>query len=64
MIMEFRAYAGDSATHVCDVHRGAGDNSPLQMISAQELDRYRRLEVELATLRQALAGLLAGASLG
>lgn len=49
--MEFHAITPEGVTHVCDVHRGAGDLSPLQLISQQELDRLRRAEAELLELR-------------
>lgn len=48
--MELHAYTPAGSTHVATVHRSPGDNSPLQLISAQELARLRAIEVELQAL--------------
>lgn len=42
--MEFHAFTPQGATHVCTVHRGEGDKTPLQMISGQELARLKAVE--------------------
>ncbi|MGG7604620.1 hypothetical protein [Massilia sp. BKSP1R2A-1] len=62
--MEFHAITGKGVAHVCDVHRGPEDLSPLQMISQQELTRLRAAETELAALRRDLAALLHASPLG
>lgn len=53
--LELHAYTDKGVTHVCTIHRGEKDETPLQMISAQEHERLRRVEAELNALRQALA---------
>ena len=55
--MEFHAHTSAGSVHVCTVHRGPKDETPLQMISAQELARLRRIEVD----HQALLGSLPAA---
>ncbi len=62
--MEFHAITDQGVTHVCSVERGAGDLSPLQMISRDELVRLKQAEAELRTLRQDLAALLHASPLG
>lgn len=62
--MEFHAISDKGVVHVCDIHRGAGDLSPLQMISRDELARLKRAEAELAALRRDLAALLHASPLG
>lgn len=62
--MEFHAITDKGVAHVCSVERGAGDLSPLQMISQQELARLQRAEAELASLREGLAALLHASPLG
>jgi len=52
--LEFHATTPEGVTHVCDVHRGPADLSPLQMISQQELARLRAVEAELLALRATL----------
>lgn len=42
--MELHAHTPEGTTHVCTIHRGAKDETPLQMISAQELERLRQIE--------------------
>lgn len=42
--MEFHAITPEGMAHVCSVHRGAGDLSPLQMISVKELARLQGIE--------------------
>lgn len=54
--MEFHAFTPQGATHVCTVHRGESDTTPLQMISCQELERLKRVE---AAHRALLASLIA-----
>ena len=61
--LEFHAITPKGAAHVCTVHRGAGDLSPLQMISREELTRLQRAEAELEALRQAMVRALLGAPL-
>jgi hypothetical protein len=60
--MEFHAITAKGVAHVCDVHRGPDDLSPLQMISQNELARLRATEAELAALRKAMVLALLGAA--
>lgn len=53
--MELHAITDEGVTHVCTVHRGPKDETPLQLISAQELARLRAAEAELLALRVRLA---------
>ncbi len=48
--LELHAHTDQGSTHVATVHRGPGDDTPLQMISAQELARLLAAEAELAAL--------------
>lgn len=50
--MDFHAITAQGADHVCTVHRGPGDLSPLQLISAQRLSELLAAEAELAALRE------------
>jgi hypothetical protein len=52
--LDLHAHTSEGTTHVCSVHRGAGDGTPLQLISAQELARLRQVEADLAALRHVL----------
>lgn len=52
--MELHAITDQGVVHVCDIHRGTGDLSPLQMISRDELARLKRAEAELQALRKAM----------
>jgi len=54
--LELHAHTDKGSTHVATVHRGPGDNSPLQLISGQELARLRKAEADLAALRAARTG--------
>lgn len=49
--LELHAHTPDGTTHVCTVHRGAGDGTPLQLISAQRLAQLLAAEVELRELK-------------
>lgn len=49
--IELHAHTDQGTTHVCTINRGAKDETPLQMISAQELARLRACEAELLALR-------------
>lgn len=49
--LDLHAYTAERSTHVATIHRGPGDETPLQMISAQELARLRAAEAELLALR-------------
>ncbi|WP_027864251.1 hypothetical protein [Massilia alkalitolerans] len=51
--LELHAYTDKGVTHVCTIHRSAGDETPLQMISAQELARLRAAEADLVALQAA-----------
>lgn len=51
MTLDLHAQTPQGTTHVCTVHRGAGDETPLQMISAQELARLRAAEAELIAMQ-------------
>jgi len=57
--LEFHAHTPEGVTHVCDVHRGSVDQSPLQFISQQELARLHAVEAELLALRATLGAQLA-----
>lgn len=47
-----RTYPDGRAVGVAEVHtQGAGDSSPVQMISAELLEHYRRCEAELKRLQ-------------
>lgn len=48
--LELHAHTPEGSTHVATVHRGPGDETPLQMISAQELARLLGAEADLAAL--------------
>ncbi|KFC61965.1 hypothetical protein [Massilia sp. LC238] len=48
--LELHAHTDQGSTHVATVHRGLGDDSPVQLISAQELARLRAVEAELQAL--------------
>lgn len=48
--LELHAYTPEGATHVATIHRGAQEETPLQMISAQELARLRACEAELLAI--------------
>lgn len=52
--LELHAHTKDGTTHVCTVHRGPGDETPLQLISAQELARLHRVEADHAALLESL----------
>ena len=57
--LEFQAITPEGITHVCNVHRCPADQSPLQMISRQELAWLHALEAELLALRATLGVQLA-----
>ncbi|MGI4846158.1 MAG: hypothetical protein ACRYF7_22950 [Janthinobacterium lividum] len=48
--LDLHAHTPEGTAHVCTIHRGPGDETPLQMISAHELARLRAVEAELAAL--------------
>lgn len=54
MTLDLHAHTPVGSTHVATVHRGPGDDTPLQLISAQELARLRQVEADLEALRQTL----------
>lgn len=49
--LDLHAHTPEGSTHVCTIHRGPGDETPLQMISVQELVRLRAAEAELIALQ-------------
>jgi len=53
--LDLHAHTDDGTTHVCTIHRGAGDETPLQMISVERLASLLEAEAELAALRRDLA---------
>ncbi len=55
--LDLHAHTDQGTTHVCTIHRGEKDETPLQMISAQELSRLRAAEEELLALRALVAPL-------
>lgn len=48
--LELHAHTPEGVTHVCTIHRGAKDETPLQMISAQRLGQLLAAEAELQVL--------------
>ena len=48
--MDLHAITDQGTTHVCTVHRGPADETPLQMISAQRLAELLAAETDLAAL--------------
>lgn len=54
--MEFHAFTPQGATHVCTVHRGENDTTPLQIISGRELERLKQLEAAHRALLASLVG--------
>lgn len=50
--MDLHVHTREGTTHVCTIHRGSKDETPLQLISAQELARLQQAERELIALRQ------------
>lgn len=48
--MELHAHTDQGTTHVCTIHRGAQDETPLQMISAERLAQLLAAEAELQAL--------------
>lgn len=50
--LELHVHTSKATTHVATVHRGLGDETPLQLISAQELARLLAAEAELIALRR------------
>lgn len=62
--MDLHAHTPDGTTHVCTVHRGPGDGSPLQLISAQRLAQLLAAEAELRAIQQRLADFLYASPLG
>lgn len=42
--MDVHAITSDGMDHILSVHSGQGDDTPLQMISAQQLAHYRSIE--------------------
>lgn len=48
--LDLHAHTDQGATHVCTIHRGEKDETPLQIISSQELARLRACEAELLAI--------------
>lgn len=48
--MDLHAHTDQGTTHVCTIHRGEKDETPLQMISAQRLEQLLAAEAELLAL--------------
>ena len=44
--LDLHVHTAEGSTHVCTIHRGTKDETPLQLISAQELARLRAIEAE------------------
>jgi hypothetical protein len=44
--MEFHAIQGDRTTHVLTTHRTEADETPLQMVSAEKVAYWQRVEAE------------------
>lgn len=49
--LDLHAHTDQGTTHVCTIHRGEKDETPLQMISAQRLRQLLAAEAELLALR-------------
>lgn len=48
--LDLHAHTDQGTTHVCTIHRGEKDETPLQMISAERLAQLLAAEAELQTL--------------
>ena len=55
--LELHAHTPEGTAHVCTIHRGPGDETPLQMISLKELARLQQAAADLAALQAARADL-------
>lgn len=54
--MDFDIITSRGASRVMTTHRDEVDETPLQLISVQQLERLQKAEAELLALRQQLAG--------
>lgn len=54
--LDLHAHTAEGTTHVCTIHRAPGDDTPLQMISAQELARLRKAASDLDALQAVRTG--------
>lgn len=48
--MDLHAHTDQGSTHVATIHRGPGDETPLQLISAERLAQLLAAEAELQVL--------------
>lgn len=62
--LELHAHTPKGTTHVATVYRSAGDETPLQLVSAQRLAQLLAAEAELRAIQQRLADFLHAAPLG
>ncbi len=50
--LDLNAHTHEGTTHMCAIHRGAGDETPLQLISAQELARLQQIEAAYLAMQE------------
>lgn len=62
--LDLHAHTDKGSTHVATVHRGPGDETPLQLISAQRLVQLQAAEAELLAIQRRLTDFLHAAPLG
>lgn len=62
--LELHAHTDKGSDHVATVHRGQGDSSPLQLISALRLRQLQAAEAELLAIQRRLADFLHASPLG
>jgi hypothetical protein len=60
--MDFHAIQGNRSTHALATHRGEADETPLQMISNEQLAYYRALERAVTAYAETIGHLLPTAS--
>lgn len=54
--MEIHALQGDECTHVLTIHRDAGDEGPVQLVSAAQVAHWMQREVDYDALMARLEG--------
>lgn len=62
--MDFHAFTSQGSGHICTVHCQPDDKSPLQIISAEQLAYYQRIERAYLELERGLCTLVANTSQG
>jgi hypothetical protein len=58
--MEFHAIQGDRTTHVLTTHRAEVDETPLQLVSAEKVAYWQRIEAERDALMARIGPQLGG----